>query len=161
VAAVVEVESVTTVPPDPAGPVSVTVPVDELPPSTVVGFRLNDAIVAGVIVRVADSGVPFKNPVMTAPVTAFTPEVVTVNVALDCPPGIVTEEGTVAAAFPLESWTDKPLPPVAPLSVTVPVEGVPPRTVEGFKLTDDRTAGVIVSVAVWLRPGIAVMSASV
>jgi hypothetical protein len=44
---------VTTAPPDGAGPVKVTVPVDEVPPITELGLRLTGVSAAAVTVRVA------------------------------------------------------------------------------------------------------------
>jgi hypothetical protein len=46
-------ERVTTAPPDGAGPVRVTVPTDEDPAGTEVGFRLRDESVGRVTVRLA------------------------------------------------------------------------------------------------------------
>jgi len=57
-------------------------------------------------------------------------------------------EGTVAAAFPLERLTTAPEGPAFPERVTVPVDGVPPRTLVGLTAKEDKVAGVIVSVAV-------------
>jgi hypothetical protein len=51
-------ESLTTVPPVGAGPVRVTVPVEASPPVTVVGVRVNDATVGGLIVRGALRVIP-------------------------------------------------------------------------------------------------------
>jgi len=56
-------ESVTVAPPDGAAPLSVTVPVEEFPPVTVVGFRDSDERVggggdAGVTVSEADRVAP-------------------------------------------------------------------------------------------------------
>jgi hypothetical protein len=44
---------VTTAPPDGAGPVKVTVPVDDVPPITEVGLRVTEVSAAAVTVRVA------------------------------------------------------------------------------------------------------------
>jgi hypothetical protein len=46
-------ESVTTIPPAGAGPVNVTVPVDGLPPCTLLGLRVRDDIVGALTVKVA------------------------------------------------------------------------------------------------------------
>jgi len=43
---------VTTAPPDGAGPVKATVPVDDVPPFTEVGFKLSEVSVAAVTVKV-------------------------------------------------------------------------------------------------------------
>ena len=52
-AAVLLLPSVTSAPPAGAGPFSVTVPVDELPPRTDVGLNETELSVAGVTVKVA------------------------------------------------------------------------------------------------------------
>jgi hypothetical protein len=52
-AAVLLLVRVTTAPPDGAGPVKVTVPVDDVPPITEVGLRVTEVSVAAVTVRVA------------------------------------------------------------------------------------------------------------
>jgi len=72
---------VTVEPPIPAGPLRVIVPVEAFPPNTVVGLNEKDWIPTGVIVRFAVCDVPFKLPLIIAVVFAFTPKVVTLNVA--------------------------------------------------------------------------------
>jgi hypothetical protein len=51
-------ERVTTIPPAGAGPVRVTIPVDGLPPCTLVGLRARDDIVGALTVKVACLVVP-------------------------------------------------------------------------------------------------------
>ena len=59
--------------------------------------------------------------------------VVTENVALLAPPATVTLAGTVAAeVLSLDKDTTAPPPGAGPLSVTVPVEELPPTTLVGF-----------------------------
>jgi hypothetical protein len=83
--------------------------------------------------------------------TAF---VVTEKVAVVAPAGTVTLDGTVATfVLLLESWTVIPVDGAAPLRVTVPVDGLPPATVDGFKLKADKAGvGVIVKAAVFVTP---------
>src|SRR5258706_13769091 len=62
-AVVLLLESVTCAPPAGAGPLNVTVPVDEFPPATLVGFNASEASVAaagvaGVTVNKANGGFP-------------------------------------------------------------------------------------------------------
>ena len=60
---------------------------------------------------------------------------VTVKVAVVAPGATVTLDGTVATVvLLLESWTVIPAEGAAPLRVTVPVDGLPPTTLDGFKL---------------------------
>jgi hypothetical protein len=53
VAAALSLERVATAPPDGAGPFKVTVPVEDDPPVTLVGFRETTESIGGLIVRVA------------------------------------------------------------------------------------------------------------
>src|SRR5206468_5960528 len=85
-------ERATTAPPLGAGPLSVTVPVEELPPVTLVGLRLSDESVggAGVTVSEADRVVPLSDPEMVTGVVVDTALVLTGKVALVALPGTVT-----------------------------------------------------------------------
>ena len=75
-------------------------------------------------------------------VDAATALVLTVNVALVAPAATVTLDGTVAAAvLLLESATVAPPAGAGPLNVTAPVEGVPPMTLVGFSVSDERVGG--------------------
>src|SRR3989440_13052947 len=79
---------------------------------------------------------------MVTVVDAVTPLVLTVNVALVAPAATVTLEGTVAAAvLLLESATCAPPAGAGPLSVTVPVEELPPATLVGFSASEARQGG--------------------
>src|SRR6267154_5508234 len=137
-------ESVTVAPPDGAAAVKVTVPVDEFPPVTLVGFKLSEERVGrgggtGVTVSEADLVTPLYVPEMVTVVDAATALVLTVNVALVAPATTVTLDGTLAAAvLLLESVTTVPPDGAAPLSVTVPVEEFPPVTLVGFSETEER-----------------------
>ena len=90
---------------------------------------------------------------MVTGVKAATAEVVIVKFALVEPTGTVTEAGTVAAAvLLLVRLTGIPPTGAGPVSVTVPVEFVPPCTVAGLTLTELRAGGVTVSIAVCVAP---------
>ena len=84
--------------------------------------------------------------------------VLTVKIALVAPARTVTLAGTVATAvLLLERDTTAPPVGAGPLSVTVPVEGVPPMTLLGFTVSEVRLApadgvGVTVSEAVCCMP---------
>ena len=75
-----------------------TVPVELLPPVTVVGFRLTLVKLTAVIVNPALSVVVPKLAEIVATVCAATDLVVIGNVALVAPDAMVTFAGTVAAA---------------------------------------------------------------
>ena len=84
--------------------------------------------------------------------------VLTVNVALVAPAAIVTLEGTLAAVvLPLERATCAPPAGAGPLSVTVPVDELPPTTLVGFNVNEVSTgaggaAGVTVREADRVAP---------
>ena len=140
--------SVTTAPPDGAGPLRITVPVEAVPPRTEVGFNEPEDRAGAFTVRLA---VQAFGPYVADTVTdVFVPTgtVVTLKVALVAFAGIVTLAGTVAAeALLLLSMTTAP-PTGAGLSrVTVPAEAVPPVTEVGFRDTEFRIGGVTVNTA--------------
>jgi hypothetical protein len=79
-----------------------------------------------------------------------------VNVAVVFPAATVTDAGTVAEVSLLARETLAPPEGAALVSVTVPLEDVPPVTLVGLSVTDESVAaalaGVIVSAAVLLMP---------
>lgn len=95
--------------------------------------------------RVAVALFPFTVAVIVAVTAALTAAVVTVNVADVCPAATVTVPGTIADELLDASATNKPPVGAGPLSVTVPVDDVPPATVVGFNTTDVVTGAVTVS----------------
>ena len=135
-------------PPVGAFPLSVTVPVEGVPPTTELGDNETPVTFSGLIVRAAFWLVPFKVAVIVADVVDDTLVVLTVKVAVVAPAVTVTEVGTVALEVPEPSATTMPPVPAAAESVTVPVEGVPAVTVLGLSVTLRRVGGVIVRVAV-------------
>ena len=81
--------------------------------------------------------VPLLVPVIVTEVVLVTALVVTVNAADVLPDAIVTLEGTVATAvLLLERVTTVPPEGAGPEIVTVPAEGEPPLTEEGFNVTE-------------------------
>src|SRR5436853_7563326 len=79
---------------------------------------------------------------MVTAVDATTAVVVTVKLALLPPAGTVTLDGRAAMlGLPLDRETTAPPLGDGPLRVTVPVEDcVPPVTLVGFSVSDDRVA---------------------
>ena len=92
---------------------------------------------------------------MVTGVATVTALVVTVNVTLVAPAATVTLAGTVAADALLERATTAPPLGAAPLSVTVPIDDVPPLTLAGLRVTEDSAtavAGFTVSKVVLVVP---------
>jgi hypothetical protein len=118
-------------PPAPAGPLRFTVPVDVLPPPTEVGFRLIETRVAGVTVKVAEAEATALPAEIVAVVWALTPEVVTVNVAVDSPAAITTVAGTVALELLDVRFMVAPPVGACPEIVIVPTEELPPSSEDG------------------------------
>ena len=149
------VQSPTQSPPAGAAAVSVTVPVDDVPPATEVGLSDNEDsdAVAGLIVSDAVLFTPLQAAVIVEVVDDVTVVVVTLNVAVVLPADTVTPVGTVAEELLLESATEIPPAGAAALRVTVPVEELPPVTLVGLSDNEDSAAaGVMPSDAVWLAP---------
>ena len=86
-------------------------------------------------------------------VLALTVVVAIVKVADLAPAGIVIELGTVANAVSLLlKVTTAPPAGATPLSVAVPVDGLPPARLDGERLTDASVRRVTDRVAVLLTP---------
>jgi len=94
---------------------------------------------AGVTVRVAERDRPLSVAPIVVVADEETDDVLTVKLALVEPAGIVTLAGTVTEGeLELDSVTvvgDE----AAALSVTVPSEVLPPVTLVGFKVSEDKT----------------------
>lgn len=107
-----------------------------------------------VTVRTADLVTPALVPEIVTLLVLRTALVVTVKVAVVAPAWTVTLDGTVATfVLLLESWTVIPAEGAALLRVTVPVDWLPPTTVDGFKLKADNTGpSVTVNAAVFVTP---------
>lgn len=115
-----------TEPPVGAGPLMVTVPVDALPPITVVGDKLSPMSVGGLIVNVPVTDLPLTVAVIVEVVFAATGVALTVKVPLDEPAGTVKLVGTVALDELELNATDNPAVGAGKVSDTVPVELLPP-----------------------------------
>jgi hypothetical protein len=145
-------DSVTTAPPAGAGPVNVTVPVEDVPPITEVGARVTELAVAAVTVNVAVWTV-LRVPVIVTEALAATGLVVTVNVAVVAFAATATLAGTCAAAvLLLDRVTTAPPVGAGPFNVTVPVEEAPPITEVGARIKELSVAAVTVKVAVRVTP---------
>jgi len=143
-------ESAICAPPAGASPLSVTVPVEPFPPTTLVGLSVNEVGVGdgggtGLTVSDAVLLIPPRVAEMFAVVDALTTLVLTVNVALLAPAAIVTLAGVRATVvLLLESATCAPPAGAGPLSVTVPVEEFPPTTLAGLTASEaSETAAVL------------------
>jgi hypothetical protein len=146
---------VTTAPPDGAGPVKLTVPVEEVPPVTEAGFKLTELRAAAVSVKVAVFVTPWVPEIVTEALDA-TADVVIVKVAVVAPVATVTLAGKCAAeVLLLVRVTTAPPDGAGPVKLTVPVEDVPPTTETGFKPTELRTGVVTVKPTVCVEPRVA------
>lgn len=152
--------SETVVPPGPAGPLKVTVPVLDVPPGTELGDSETDCKVAGLTVRFAVLFRLLSVTVMVAWVWAFTAFVETWNVAELEPSATFTIAGTVADGSELATATLVPPEPAGPLKVKVAVALEPPITEIGLRLSELRVAGSTVRMAVFVTaPRVAVIVA--
>lgn len=143
-------------PPVGAADVRVSAPCEEVPPMTLVGLTETAASAAGaaggVTVRVEPRAAPPKVPVIVVGVDAVTDAVLTVNVPLEAPVGIVILPGTVAAlVLLLDSVTTAPPVGAGPVKVTVPCEMLPPATLVGLRTTVDSAGAVAAACGVKRR----------
>jgi len=157
VTAVLLLAKATTAPPACAAALRVTVPVEGFPPPTLVGFRLKEERVAGGgdTVSTADFVTPPNTAEIVTAVEAVTELVNTVKFSVVAPAATVTLAGTVAiAVLLLASATTTPPAGATALTVNVPVEGVPPITLVGLRLTEERVvvAWITVSTAELATP---------
>ena len=131
----------------------VTVPVDGVPPFTVVGFNVKELTVGAVTVSDAVlETVPSLEVIVTMALDA-TAEVVIVKLAVVKPAVTVALAGTSAAdVLLLDSVTTAPPGGAAPVKVIVPVDEVLPTTDVGFTVAVDNAAAVTVRVAVFALP---------
>jgi len=139
--------SVTVTPPEGAGPFRLAVPVEEVPPVTVVGDTVIPVKAGGLIVKVADLAIEPWVPKIVTVVDLETPPVETVNVAVVAPPATVTVAGTMAMELEEAKATDVPPTGAEPVKVTVPVDDCPPVTAAGVSVRLAIVAGTMVRVA--------------
>jgi hypothetical protein len=140
-------------PPAGAGPLSVTVPVEDDPPTTVVGARatlLSAPTAATVSTAVFVIGP--ETAEIVAVVVLETATVVIGNVADEVPTPTVTDVGRVATELSELSVTTFPPVGAWPLSVTVPVDGLPPIRVAGASVKVVNAAGTTVRNALIATP---------
>ena len=97
-----------------------------------------------------DCDVPFAVAVTDTLVSAATADVVTANVADDCPAATVTDAGTVTEALPLTSAITRPPVGAGPFVVTVPTAAFPPIRLVGLMVTDTGVVRTTDTVAVLL-----------
>src|SRR5262249_7226949 len=133
-------DSATLAPPLGAAVVNVTVPVAEVPPTTLVGLAVTadklGPAAAGLTVSTAVRETPPKVPEIVSAVEAVGVLVVMGKVALVVPAATVTLAGTAATAeLELLRLTTAPPVGVPLVNVTVPWEVLPPTTDDGFTLT--------------------------
>lgn len=135
-------------PPVGAALLKVTVAVAVLGPVTDVGLTARVLIVGAETPSVPVTEPPFAVAVIVADWFVPTATVVAVKVAVVAPAATVTVAGTLTVELFEESDTLWPPAGAAALSVTVPVELVPPTTVVGFSETLDTPIGLTVRVPV-------------
>lgn len=140
-------DRLTTTPPDVAGPFRVTVPVEFSPPVTPGGFRPRPISASWAILRVAVFVVEPSVAEIVAVIGLVTEFVVTVKVPVDEPAATVTLAGVCACGLLEPRVTATPPLGAGPLSVTVPIEALPPTTVVGERDRPTKSGGVTVSVA--------------
>jgi hypothetical protein len=145
-AGVFPLERVTSAPPAGARALRATVPVDGVPPRTELGLNVTDAIVVGETVRFADADVT-PSEAVTLTVAPLAVLAVAIGKLTEfAPPGTVTVAGGMTSAG-LEEVRESGYPAVGagPLSVTVPMDVLPPSTFVGDRERLETLGGETVS----------------
>jgi len=140
----------------------VTVPVEELPPSTLVGLTVTALRTeeAGEFTVIGAKRIVPPSVAVSWTVVGATLNVVTVKLALVAPAATVTLAGTLAEPGRLlDRVTTVATVGAALASITVPVAGLPPVTLLGLTLNEESAgggggvpAGFTVKVADWVTP---------
>jgi len=138
----------TTMPPVGALPLSVMVPLELNPPTTVPGENVRLAGLGGVTVSIAVAGVPPAVAVTVAIVDTGTGDVLIEKVTDVNPVVTVTTEGTITLEMLELRCTNVPDDGAGPFKVTVPVDFKPPATEVGEMLKLEAAGGMIEKVAV-------------
>ena len=153
-------DSFTTMPVLGAGPERLTVPVELVPPTTLVGLSVRLVNTGGFTVRVVVTLMLFNVAVKVMVFTVATAVVFATKLAVWLPADINTVAGTMTDLSELVSLTVAPPLGAGPLSPTVPAEELPPETELGFTVIPTRLGGVTVSTAVRVEvPHLAVIVA--
>ena len=139
----------TVIPAEGAAPFRETVPVEELPPITLLGLKLKPLTEGGLIVRAAVLVTLYTADTVTD-VALATGVVVTGNVVVVAPGARVTLAGTWAALLLSDSAMTMPVAGAGPFSRTVPVDELPPTNDVGAKLRLVREGGLMVKAAVFV-----------
>jgi len=143
-------ESVTTLPPVGALLESVTVPVVVPRLTTEVAANVTLAIFGPRMLSVDLSLTPYTVLEITALASLLTPFVVTVNVAVIAPAGIVMLEPTIALRLDEANVTTVPPTGAGPEIIKVPVVDVPPTTGDIDQVTITGVGAKTVTNALWL-----------
>jgi len=145
-------ERAITNPPEGAGALSVTVRTAEAPTATFGRSTLIPLKAIGTTVRVAVFLTPSVAEITTARATV-TALVVTAKAAVLSPAAMLTLDGTFAVAvLELVNWMTTPPVGAGPVSVTVPVDPLPPPTSPGLNDTALTTGAFTFSVPALVMP---------
>jgi len=153
-AAVLLLDSAIVIPALGAGPLNVSVPVDGLPPMTEAGLTLMLTATGGVMVSFADAGDPAA--VILTDVMVETGIVVIVNVPVLAPPATVATVAFADASL-VPMAIVSPSLGAAALSVIVPTDVTPPKTLTGSSVISVTIGAFIVSVAPIFVPETAIL----
>ena len=131
----------TATPPTGAGPLRVTVPVEEFPPLTDVGDSVREERLGGLtVIVVVLVTVRYEAEMVAVPAVDIGDELIW-NVAEVAPEPTVTLTGTVAAVMLLDSEMVAPPAGAGAVRFTVPTDVWPPTMEVGFAVNEVSAAG--------------------